>query len=161
MIAISRLILQVKQECRFRVTIIIFLNLEENDAMNIRVKTLVRSVLAASLISSIAASSVFAEEFYKLVDKNGNVSYTSVKPDSEKGVEVIPVFPAPSEDAILAAQEELQEVQRELDQKQEKTLSAKDSAGQGTIQTIESGEEVKKAPPLPASNPFIGLAPFL
>ena len=98
-----------------------------------------------------------AEEVYKIVGKDGSISYSNEPPPESSAAEVIEVAPEPPQEAILAAQEELKKVQAEnLVQQNAAAEEVKVGA-----QSLEVQESVKKKAPKLESNPLLGLAPFL
>ncbi len=98
-----------------------------------------------------------AEEVYKIVGKDGSISYSNEAPAESTEAEVIEVAPEPSQEAILAAQEELKKVQAE-NLAQQNAAAEKLEASAQSIEVEKGGK--KKAPKLEA-NPVLGLAPFL
>jgi len=109
------------------------------------------------ILSCSFLSAAQAEEVYKIVGKDGSISYSNEPPSESTAAEVIEVAPEPSPEAVLAAQEELKKVQAE-NLAQQNAAAEKVEASAQSIETEKSGK--KKAPKL-ESNPLLGLAPFL
>jgi hypothetical protein len=62
---------------------------------------------------------IYADEIYKTVDADGNVSYTTEAPDSEQDTKVIKTLPEPSELDIAEARERQQSIEDDLKETQE------------------------------------------
>jgi hypothetical protein len=81
------------------------------------VKIFNRWSLCSGLILNIVVSSPsFAEEIFKVVDDDGNVSYSTEKPEYSQTAKIIETLPAPTEEDVQAAQNRLQKIE-ERDEK--------------------------------------------
>ncbi len=63
----------------------------------------------------VGSSFAFAEEIYKIVDEDGNVTYSAEPPDGSQTAEKIEVQPPPSEEDTKAAQERLKKIREDAD----------------------------------------------
>jgi hypothetical protein len=128
------------------------------------------SLFCAAALSLISLSVVAQQQVYKSIDSQGNVTYSSTRPDpgGASAVEQILIAPPPSETEREAAEQRLREIQRksalrekhQSEAKQEKRASveaaqtALDEArtalertkamGPGDWQTIATGGRVPK-----------------
>ena len=59
--------------------------------------------------------SAFGEEIYKIVDEQGNVSYSSEPPQTGQATEVIQAMPAPSEADVQDALQRQQKIEDDFD----------------------------------------------
>ena len=68
------------------------------------------------MLAFVAGDAVAAEEIYKVIDENGNVTYSSEPPSPAPGdaVEVIQTLPHPSEEEIEAALRRQQKFERDF-----------------------------------------------
>lgn len=76
---------------------------------------------AISLLGPVLTSLVLAEEIYKVVDEDGNVTYSTEPPKSSQTMEVIQAVPAPSEADTEAARQR----QKNIEDKFEKQDQAR------------------------------------
>jgi len=72
--------------------------------------TMVRNIalFTMAMACSLAVTEARADQIYKIVDENGNVTYSSVPPDNSdeiKDTSTIDIAPAPSEERKQAAQQ--------------------------------------------------------
>lgn len=73
-------------------------------------------VPAAALLGFLLSSAnLFAEEIYKVVDEEGNVSYSSEPPAEGNAAEVITPLPPPSEQDVQAAIQRQQDIEAEFE----------------------------------------------
>ena len=66
------------------------------------------ALFTLAITCSLAVTEVKADQIYKIVDENGNVTYTSVAPDNadeKKDTSTIDIAPPPSEERKQAAQQ--------------------------------------------------------
>ena len=76
-------------------------------------------IATAYLLSLSVSATISADEIYKTVDADGNVSYTSEAPDSKQGTKVIKTLPEPSEQDIAEARQRQQSIEEDLKASQE------------------------------------------
>ena len=64
---------------------------------------------------------IYADEIYKNVDADGNVSYTTEAPESEQDtdIQIIKILPEPSEQDIAEARQRQQSIEEDLKASQE------------------------------------------
>jgi len=65
-----------------------------------------------------------AQEIYKVVDEQGRVVYTSVKPDNMKDVGVIAAPPTPSDEEIGAAKQQLETYHKQRQEREQAQAQA-------------------------------------
>ena len=76
-------------------------------------------LLLASALLSITGNDLAAEEIYKVVDEEGNITYTTEPPDEGKAAQVIDTLPEPSEEEIRAARERQEKISEDLEARSE------------------------------------------
>ena len=82
-----------------------------------------------------------ADEIYKVVDEDGNVTYTTEPPGEHKDIQVLDTLPEPSEEDIQAARERQQKISEELASRSEsreaeaRAQAAQENRGSTTIIT--------------------------
>ena len=73
-------------------------------------------VIPGSLLALVLVyCSAFGEEIYKIVDEQGNVSYSSEPPQTGQATEVIQAVPAPSEADVEDAVQRQQKIEDDFD----------------------------------------------
>ena len=79
-------------------------------------KTGLRGVAVGSTLSLMLISIMsVAEEVYKVMDEEGNVTYSTEPPENNKSAEVIEAMPEPSEKDIEAARQRQQKIEEDFD----------------------------------------------
>ncbi len=73
------------------------------------------------LFSLATSAAIYADEIYKNVDADGNVSYTTEAPESEQDtdIQIIKTLPEPSEQDIAEARQRQQSIEEDLKASQE------------------------------------------
>ena len=69
----------------------------------------------ALVVSSLISSHAFSDNgIYKIVDEDGNVTYSSEPPETGQAVEVIEPLPAPAEEDVEAAKQRQRDIEEEF-----------------------------------------------
>ena len=63
------------------------------------------------LLGLLLNSFSFAEEIFKVVDENGNVTYSTEQPESSLSTKIIETLPPPTSEDVQAAQDRLQRIE--------------------------------------------------
>ena len=99
-------------------------------------------MLSMLALVSVAAS---AQEIYKHVDADGNVTYSNVPPDSEGSTETLDTVVEPDQEDIDAARARQEKIEEDLDEKAqaraeaaEREAQAQQSSGSSTIVVNQS-----------------------
>ncbi len=97
-----------------------------------RMKALV-TIFLLSLLSTAQAQNI-----YKSVDAQGNVSYSSSVPDTQGSVEVLPPVDEPSAEAVESARRQQNELEQALKESSEKRKEAEQQRQQEQSQVRAS-----------------------
>ena len=108
-------------------------------------------VTLGSLLSLVLMGSAsFAEDVYKVVDEDGNVTYSTEPPESTQSTEVIQALPPPSEEDIEAAKQRQRDIEEEfsrLDQQRaEQAFLEQEAQRQNTTSVIHNTTVVVGSP---------------
>ena len=85
--------------------------------MTLSARNIARWALCSGFLLGILLNSLsFAEEIFKVVDENGNVTYSTEQPESNQSTRIIETLPPPTSEDVQAAQDRLQKIE-ERDEK--------------------------------------------
>jgi hypothetical protein len=106
------------------------------------------------LVLALLAGSAAAEQIYRSVDAQGNVTYSSTPPASAVAVDEVSVQPGPSEDAVREARERTrrqEEAASEMgaaraDRAKQQPPPATSAADTGEVEHEDSGDQYDSYP---------------
>lgn len=111
--------------------------------------------LAAPVVASLLLAMMFcvsyADEIYKVVDEDGNVSYSTEPPESSQAMEVMQAMPDPSEADVEAARRRQEKIEQDFDKLDE---------ARAEQERLEAQQRANTTTTVVQTNTILGAAPW-
>ena len=116
-------------------------------------RNLTVSMVTFCLLSCSTTSSTSADEIYKIVDEDGNVSYTSEAPIDQQDSKLLKTLPEPSEQEIAEARERQQSIEDDLKETQEAIRQTNNNSAQSESSGLGGSTIIVQPNPAVLVNP--------
>ena len=121
--------------------------------ISVKNRSVTASIIIFCLLSFSIVPNISADEIYKIVDEDGNVSYTSEAPIDQQDSKVINTLPEPSEQEIAEARERQQSIEDDLKETQEAIRQASNNSTQSESSGLEGSTIIVQPNPAVLVNP--------